>query len=93
MKRITLLAWFAAMVFAPYPARAADQFFERSYAVVIGIDHYTSPIWPQLQYGVKDGRAIEAYLRTQNYDEIILLYDQQATKQAIVAAMQNRLAP
>jgi len=93
MKWTILLAWLAGGAFAPPPVRAADQFFEHSYAVVIGIDRYPSRMWPQLQYGVKDARAIAAYLGTQNYDEIITLYDQQATKQAIAAAMQNRLAP
>jgi VWFA-related protein len=93
MKWTVLLAWLASWAFASPPICAADQFFAHSYAVVIGIDHYPSRMWPQLQYGVKDARAIAAYLRTQDYDQIITLYDQQATKQAIVAAMQNQLAP
>ena len=93
MKRTGVLALLAILFFAPSSLRAADQFFEHSYAVVIGIDHYPSRMWPQLQYAVKDARAIAAYLRTQNYDQIITLIDEQATKQAIVAAMQNQLAP
>lgn len=93
MRWTIFLAWLASAVLAPAPAWAADQFFDHSYAVVIGIDHYPSRMWPQFQYGVKDARAIAAFLGTQNYDQIITLYDQQATKQAIVAAMQNQLAP
>ena len=52
--------------FALPAVAAADPFFEHSYAVVIGIDHYPSRMWPQLQYGVKDARAIAAFLATQN---------------------------
>jgi len=93
MKRTAIGATLAACMCAAPLARAADQFFEHSYAVVIGIDNYPSPMWPKLKYGVKDAQAIAAYLRTQDYDDIIALYDRQATKQAILEAMQNRLAP
>lgn len=93
MKWKILLAWLAGTLVSAPHAHAADPFFEKSYAVVIGIDHYPSQAWPQLRYGVKDAHAIEAYLNKQNYDEIISLYDQQATKQAIIAALQNHIAP
>ena len=93
MKWAILLACLASWLFQPSPVLAADPFFEHSYAVVIGIDHYPSQMWPQLQYAGKDARAIKAFLDTQNYTEIITLYDHQATKQAIIAAMQNKLAP
>jgi VWFA-related protein len=91
MKWTIFLALLASLAFAPRPVRASDQFFERSYAVVIGIDRY--PHFRQLHNAVSDARAIAAYLHTQDYDQIITLYDEQATKQAIIAAMQNQLAP
>jgi len=91
MKWTIVLACFAAWVFAPALLRSQDQFFNHSYAVVIGIDRY--PHFNPLHNAVSDARAIADYLRTQNYDQVITLYDQQATKQAIIAAMQNQLAP
>jgi uncharacterized caspase-like protein len=74
-----------------FPA-VADEFFANSYAIVVGIDNYPSPHWPKLNYAVADARAIARYLGAQGY-EVITLYEQQATKQAILAAMQNTLAP
>jgi uncharacterized caspase-like protein len=91
MRRSILSAWLAIWILGAIPLSAADDLFEHSYAVVIGIDHY--PRFRQLQYAVKDAEAIAAYLRTQNYDQVITLYDQAATKQAILATMQNQLAP
>jgi uncharacterized caspase-like protein len=80
----------AAMPVLALPLAAANPFFEHSYAVVIGIDKY--PAKPNLSYAVKDAQAMTGYLRGQGY-EIVSLYDQQATKQNILAAMQNQLAP
>lgn len=91
MKWSIVLAWLLSWALAPAPLLASDQFFSHSYAVVIGIDHY--PHFRQLRNAVSDARAIADYLRAQNYDQVITLYDQQATKQAIIAAMQNQLAP
>ncbi|PWU03818.1 MAG: hypothetical protein C5B51_18010 [Terriglobia bacterium] len=91
MKPTVLLAILSICLCSAIPARAADPFFEHSYAVVIGIDNY-SPPFPKLRYGVKDAQAIATYLRKQGY-EIIPLYNQDATKQGILAAMQNMLAP
>ncbi len=91
MKRAIALVYLAACVLASVPLLSQDQFFTHSYAVVIGIDYY--PHFKQLHNAVNDARAIADYLRTQKYDQVITLYDQQATKQAIIAAMQNQLAP
>jgi uncharacterized caspase-like protein len=91
MKWAMILAYLAAWIFAPALLLSQDQFFNHSYAVVIGIDHY--PHFKQLHSAVNDARAIADYLRTQKYDQVITLYDQQATKQAIIVAMQNQLAP
>lgn len=91
MKWAMVCVWLTCWAFAPAPLPAADPFFGHSYAVVVGIDRY--PHFRQLLSAVSDARAIADYLHTQNYDQIITLYDQQATKQAIIAAMQNQLAP
>jgi VWFA-related protein len=91
MRWAIVLAYLVAWACAPAPLRSQDPFFSHSYAVVIGIDRY--PHFQQLHNAVSDARAIADYLRTQNYDQVITLYDEQATKQAILAAMQNQLAP
>lgn len=91
MKWAMALAYLTAWVLAPAPLLAQEQFFSHSYAVVIGIDRY--PHFKQLHNAVSDARAIADYLRTQKYDQVITLYDEQATKHAIIAAMQNQLAP
>lgn len=91
MKWAIALAYLAGCLWAPALLRPQDQFFSHSYAIVIGIDQY--PHFRQLHNAVSDARAMADYLRTQKYDQVITLYDQQATKQAIIAAMQNQLAP
>src|SRR5258706_4592529 len=68
------------------------QTLSKSYAVVVGIDQYASTKWPRLNYAVSDARAIASYLSSQGY-EVIPLYGPSATKQAILEAMQNNLAP
>src|SRR6185437_8724783 len=82
----------AALVFfaALWPAKGQPQ-FEHNYALVIGIDVYAAPRWPRLRSAVSDARAIADFLRSQKY-EVTPLYDQQATKQAILSAMQGNLA-
>ena len=70
---------------------AADEFFNHSYAIVIGIDNYARPL-PKLSYAVKDAQAMAEFLRDQGY-KVITLYDQQATRQAIISALQNKVAP
>jgi uncharacterized caspase-like protein len=86
--------WIGSLVLCLALAPSASaQLFEHSYAIVIGIDDYHSARFPKLKYAVKDAEAIAAYLRNQGYDKIITLYNQQATKQAILEAMQNSVAP
>jgi hypothetical protein len=65
----------------------------RSYALVVGINKYTAdPKWQPLTYAVKDARAVAAYLRSQNF-EVIELYDEKATREAIGSAIEDQLVP
>jgi uncharacterized caspase-like protein len=67
--------------------------FEQSYAIVIGIDHYKSANMRRpLSYAVKDAKAMTDLLRGQGFT-VIPLYETQATKLAILSAMQDNLAP
>jgi len=71
--------------------KAAAQYYERSYALVVGIDKYPSPKWGNLSYARKDAEVMASFLRSQGF-EVIALLDTQATKTAIIATMQNDLA-
>lgn len=66
--------------------------YEQSYALVIGIDTYPSDNWPDLTFARKDAEGMAVYLKDQGFD-VILLLDKEATKEAIIGAMQNKLAP
>ena len=74
------------------PPRASAQYFGHSYAIVVGIDHYAAAKWPTLHYAVKDARAMESFLQSQGFS-VTPLYETRATKQAILAAMEDTLAP
>ncbi len=70
---------------------AIAQYYENSYAFVVGIDKYASSKWPALQYAKKDAQSVANFLRHQGF-AVIELYDEKATKTAIIAVMQNHLA-
>jgi len=67
--------------------------YNKSYAVIIGIDNYpTLPQDRQLSYAVKDAKGIEKVLKQQyKFDNIITLYDQQATKNCILELLTDEL--
>ncbi len=62
------------------------------YALVIGIDKYSSSKWPKLGYAKKDAEAVAYFLRDQNF-QVTLIYDELATKTEIISQLQNALAP
>ncbi len=69
----------------------AAQYYDSSYALVIGIDIYPSLQWPNLRYAVKDAKSMAKFLRQQGF-KVTTLYDAQATGTNIIAKMQNHLA-
>jgi len=64
--------------------------FRNSYAIVVGINTYPSQKWPTLSYAVQDAKGFAAFLKSQRF-EVVELYEERATKQAIVAAVEDRL--
>ena len=70
----------------------AGPYYANSYALVVGIDDYRGSGWPRLGYARRDAEAVAALLRGQGF-QVTALYDAQATKTAIVSALQTRLAP
>ena len=68
--------------------------YGKSYALVIGIDKYpASRRFRDLEFARRDAEGVTAFLKQRAFDEVITLYDEQATKQAIIGAMQNTFAP
>jgi len=72
---------------------AEVRFYNKSYAVIIGIDHYQNlPNDRHLQNAVKDAKGVEDVLRKNyQFDEIIILHDEQATKDRIMEVLTEEL--
>src|SRR3712207_20339 len=51
--------------------------YYKSWAVVIGVNDY--PVAPKLDWAVADGRAIASVLRGLQFDEVVELYDKDAS--------------
>lgn len=67
--------------------------YKNSWAIVIGIDDYAN--WPKLEYASRDAQAIANTLTGQfgfPSSQVIVLKDQQATRNNILAAFHDRLA-
>lgn len=82
-------AGIAVPVLAAAPT--VGDFYANSYAVVIGVSRYPSPTWPDLDFARKDAEGMARYLRGQGF-EVVELYDEKATRAAIVGAMEDNLA-
>jgi hypothetical protein len=87
---LVLLIWliFGLALAGPVAAGLSDDksplaAFERSHALVVGIDEYRGSGFRDLGNAVRDARAVEALLKAQDYD-VTLLTDRQATKAAIL---------
>ncbi|WP_062064284.1 polysaccharide deacetylase family protein [Cellvibrio sp. OA-2007] len=69
------------------------EFYGTSWAVVIGINQYQS--WPKLEYAVNDAQAVAARLETKlgfKKENIIALYDEEATSERITEVLGYQLA-
>ncbi len=72
---------------------ATAPLYHDSWAVVVGINQYKN--WPHLSYAVADAKAVrEILVRKYGFaaDHVVELYDQQATRENIVAALGDSLA-
>ncbi|WP_052250824.1 tetratricopeptide repeat protein [Xanthomonas sacchari] len=74
-------------------APAVTSGYDKSWAIVIGIDDYAH--WPKLQYAANDAQAIAQTL-TGSFgfpsSQVIVLKNQEATRNNILAAFHDRLA-
>ena len=90
--RMALGAALAAVMVCSAFAQDRNQFFANSYALVIGINNYGHSKWPKLNYAVKDAQGFSQFLRSQGF-EVIELYERQATRAAILSAVEDQLVP
>jgi hypothetical protein len=69
----------------PRSEPAVGSFYDRSWAVVIGIDDYQHPRIPKLGFAVNDARAVQSTLLEQGFrqDHIFALLNGDATKRRI----------
>ena len=72
------------------PAATAEPEFPQGHALVIGIATYADPVWPDLSFAEKDARAVARTLRAHGF-RVTALYNAEATRGAIVAALEDRL--
>jgi uncharacterized caspase-like protein len=89
---MALGAALAAVMVCSAFAQDQNQFFANSYALVIGINNYGHSKWPKLNYAVKDAQGFSQFLRSQGF-EVIELYERQATRAAILSAVEDQLVP
>jgi uncharacterized caspase-like protein len=83
--------WCVTMLGLLVPETTA-QWPGQSYALVVGIDTYRAPTWRALGYAVKDAKVMATFLQAQGF-EVTTLYNQHATKEAIIYQLQNVFAP
>ncbi|MEM9175330.1 MAG: caspase family protein [Myxococcota bacterium] len=68
----------------------ATEAYGRRVAAIIGIDDYAR--WPDLEGARRDARRLAAELRAQGFDEILELYDGEATRSRILSLLGQELS-
>ncbi|MBW2230257.1 MAG: ankyrin repeat domain-containing protein [Deltaproteobacteria bacterium] len=74
----------------PGPTPSARKYYSRRVAVVVGIDDYAR--WPGLEGAGRDARRVSESLRARGFDEVIEIYDRDATRRRILSVLGNELA-
>ncbi len=83
-------AWTPAPARKPPPkAPPARDLYSSKVAVVVGIDRYAS--WPKLNGAVSDARRMAAYLRGAGFDQVIEIYDGDATRHRLLQVLGTEL--
>ncbi len=77
-----------ALVSTPNPT-AYQRGYRKSWAVVIGINAYQK--WPALKYAVKDAVEVKKRLTKLGFDQVITLFDHEATQDNILRVLGDEL--
>ena len=72
------------------PGVKASDLYGRRIAVVIGINDYRR--WPDLEGARRDSQRMAEELRAQGFDEVIEVYDREATRARMLAVLGQELA-
>ena len=84
-----LLAQTRSVGLIPVSHPKYSDFYDRSYALVVGIDDYESSSVPKLRYATNDARSISALLESDfgfNPQNVITLLDSSASRKGIMLA-------
>ena len=63
--------------------------YNKSYAVVIGINKYEK--WPQLEGAIADADIIAKALKDSGFDKIIMIKDEEATQRRILSVLYDEI--
>lgn len=85
---VVILILLAAAVFCP--EGFSQQMYEKSWAVVIGIDKYQH--WPHLQAAVADAKAVAQRLQEMGFEPLTYIADAEATRDRILTEIGTRLS-
>jgi hypothetical protein len=88
--RIIFLLATALGLFPITQASASEPLYDKSWAVVIGIDKYQQ--WPHLEAAVNDARAMADRLKEMGFDQITFLANEEATRNRILTEIGNNLS-
>ena len=88
-----LLIWLILSVFITEGTVLAEAaYYSKSYALIVGISKYSSLRWKDLPYARSDAAVVADVLRKKGF-EVLTLYDRNATRHAILARLENNIAP
>ena len=68
---------------------AEGKFYNKSVAVVIGVDQYEK--WPPLEFAVADALAVKSVFEKAGFDRIITILDHQATQRRLLTVLGHEL--
>ncbi|MFC1877773.1 caspase family protein, partial [Thermodesulfobacteriota bacterium] len=70
-------------------ANQRQALYEKSFALVIGIDNYEK--WPPLEFAVNDARSFAEELKETGFDNITVILDKEATQRRILTELFHEL--
>jgi len=91
MRFIISLVVIIFIFFIDKPSAQITDLYDNSYALVIGINIYPEPTFKNLKSAVPDAVSVATFLKKQGF-KVITLFNDQATRDAIIYQMQNNLA-
>ncbi|MGQ0811725.1 MAG: caspase family protein [Nitrospiraceae bacterium] len=81
--QVLIIGWIAIFSFEPLQAQLGkpEGLYYKSWAVVIGIENYL--VAPKFPGGIDDAKAVAAALRRMGFDEVVEVYDKDASSRKL----------